>query len=407
MEFLTLQDVPRYHRSAMPIGERSPTRHQVKQHETAERMKIHSQTNNNAQLPSFKELLDSTNGSPGNPSNQLKSAPTTMDYYQPPSARASRQSSAEGPVFNDPFRGAPPPNLPLRNMRPATENYTTQLEGRPSLLQARPSTNYDSRRTSVRTEYEPRIPSEPRIHSLPSIFTSRNSPPEPAPITTATQVYHPQNPYVQPIPDIRRTSEVPYGHQAYYNEHYTSRPPFASEYTRPSVRHDSTVFGMPPPAPYTYPTAYGYAADHQNGLEGFPSNRRRRGNLPKEATATLKKWFAEHAESPYPTDEEKNALAVSTGLSSAQISNWFINARRRNPGKEAREHARQVNNKLSGQQQVQRTNGTQEQSLGVQQATTSPLQQPNHAPQPHHEQHYPLPQMQPPSAYYDREMSDA
>lgn len=70
--------------------------------------------------------------------------------------------------------------------------------------------------------------------------------------------------------------------------------------------------------------------------------RRRRGNLPKEATLILKKWFQAHAPSPYPTDEEKNHLAGVTGLTQSQISNWFINARRRNPGKEARDAAKRA-----------------------------------------------------------------
>jgi len=57
--------------------------------------------------------------------------------------------------------------------------------------------------------------------------------------------------------------------------------------------------------------------------------KKRRGNLPKHVTAILKSWLLEHVKHPYPTEEEKVKLACETGLTLNQISNWFINARRR------------------------------------------------------------------------------
>ncbi|ORY91405.1 homeobox KN domain-domain-containing protein [Syncephalastrum racemosum] len=59
------------------------------------------------------------------------------------------------------------------------------------------------------------------------------------------------------------------------------------------------------------------------------SYRKRRGNLPKSVTTVLKQWLIEHTEHPYPTENEKNSLGDKTGLTINQISNWFINARRR------------------------------------------------------------------------------
>lgn len=58
--------------------------------------------------------------------------------------------------------------------------------------------------------------------------------------------------------------------------------------------------------------------------------KRRRGNLPKAVTETLKKWFQDHIAHPYPSEDEKQKLMDDTGLSMSQVSNWFINARRRN-----------------------------------------------------------------------------
>ncbi|KAK4513840.1 uncharacterized protein ATC70_005846 [Mucor velutinosus] len=57
--------------------------------------------------------------------------------------------------------------------------------------------------------------------------------------------------------------------------------------------------------------------------------RKRRGNLPKTVTAVLKQWLIDHCRNPYPTEIEKTGLKDKTGLTLNQISNWFINARRR------------------------------------------------------------------------------
>lgn len=59
------------------------------------------------------------------------------------------------------------------------------------------------------------------------------------------------------------------------------------------------------------------------------NGRKRRGNLPKSVTAILKQWLIDHCRHPYPTEEEKRSLRLKTNLTLNQISNWFINARRR------------------------------------------------------------------------------
>ncbi|KAI1003929.1 hypothetical protein K3495_g4280 [Podosphaera aphanis] len=63
------------------------------------------------------------------------------------------------------------------------------------------------------------------------------------------------------------------------------------------------------------------------GIETKP--RKRRGNLPKETTDKLRAWFVSHLAHPYPTEDEKQQLMDETGLQMNQISNWYINARRR------------------------------------------------------------------------------
>lgn len=65
------------------------------------------------------------------------------------------------------------------------------------------------------------------------------------------------------------------------------------------------------------------------GGTGGNIKKRQRSNLPKPVTAILKKWLAEHKKHPYPNEDEKCQLVRQTGLARNQISNWFINARRR------------------------------------------------------------------------------
>ncbi|KAK9237842.1 homeobox KN domain-containing protein [Lipomyces kononenkoae] len=71
---------------------------------------------------------------------------------------------------------------------------------------------------------------------------------------------------------------------------------------------------------------------HNNGHHSQPSahvQKKRRGNLPKHVTDILRNWLNAHVQHPYPTEEEKTLFMQQTGLTMNQISNWFINARRR------------------------------------------------------------------------------
>jgi hypothetical protein len=55
------------------------------------------------------------------------------------------------------------------------------------------------------------------------------------------------------------------------------------------------------------------------GIDHNAFNRKRRGNLPKEATNLLKDWFAANRTSPYPTEDQKMDLCNRTGLSLNQV----------------------------------------------------------------------------------------
>lgn len=102
-----------------------------------------------------------------------------------------------------------------------------------------------------------------------------------------------------------------------------------AEYSQPSPCSSRTASPSPrlsisePASPYMMP------APLSPPRESPKPTKRRRGNLPKAVTTVLKDWLVKHVKHPYPTEEEKHALAKETKLTMSQISNWFINARRR------------------------------------------------------------------------------
>ncbi|KAK6202544.1 homeobox KN domain-containing protein [Scheffersomyces amazonensis] len=74
----------------------------------------------------------------------------------------------------------------------------------------------------------------------------------------------------------------------------------------------------------------GSTGSEELDANGIPSIKRKtRNNLPKEITYILLKWLNDHLNHPYPNSFEKNQLMMATGLNQQQLSNWFINARRR------------------------------------------------------------------------------
>lgn len=111
---------------------------------------------------------------------------------------------------------------------------------------------------------------------------------------------------------------------------YGYHQPRGQSYSGPSTysfSHDRTVFSNS--SHNVYPgSSFSYGMDGNDGCHDS-KQRKRRGNLPKETTDKLRAWFVAHLQHPYPTEDEKQELMRETGLQMNQISNWFINARRR------------------------------------------------------------------------------
>ena len=108
-------------------------------------------------------------------------------------------------------------------------------------------------------------------------------------------------------------------------------------YPRNSLSYEATVAPQSALAPPAILPPQQLPATQPPPAPALPRSQKyepkRRGNLPKEAVAEFKRWYDEHSDCPYPTEEMKQYWVQSTGLSKDQVCNWFINARRRR-GKE-------------------------------------------------------------------------
>ena len=167
-----------------------------------------------------------------------------------------------------------------------------------------------------------------------------------------------------------RPRESAYDEGRYDNPHWhdNSRPPYPPY--PPSTSRDggagpydprASSRGAPPNPGYHPGEGYGPQYSHLPPMNFDARDeppRKRRGNLPRWITDLLKAWFLEHIAHPYPSEQEKNELCLQTGCSmtqvsllnygfsggqnyslrdfqanakgrALQISNWFINARRR------------------------------------------------------------------------------
>ncbi|KAK8082503.1 hypothetical protein PG996_001284 [Apiospora saccharicola] len=234
--------------------------------------------------------------------------------------------------------------------RPAQESWPSPSRTSPYL----PSGALPSMQTPAPMEVRERIEARPTLPSLPRMEFDRNPAPmhrvrsqsgdEYMPESMRPRVSHPSGPSMEAPAPVYRAPNYSYG--GYH----------------PSRVQSMSVGSIHPfdRAPFSAAAAYGHhfqdsfmrMGDYGMGMGGDNKQRKRRGNLPKETTDKLRAWFVAHLHHPYPTEDEKQSLMRQTGLqmskftsstelgfrrlgtnifssSSDQISNWFINARRR------------------------------------------------------------------------------
>uniref|UniRef100_A0A060T3Z8 ARAD1C40612p n=1 Tax=Blastobotrys adeninivorans TaxID=409370 RepID=A0A060T3Z8_BLAAD len=183
-------------------------------------------------------------------------------------------------------------------------------------------------------------------NGYPMISPPIQPPPGPVrfgPCQQQQQPQHPQRPqYAQPQPQPQQQQQQQqHHHHHHYHQHHTPHvshplhPPQASPLIHhspqslPPMSHSPSASPRSPPSyyPNSFPyTVYGVT---QHQYRANDRIKKRRGNLPRPVTDILRKWLNDHMHHPYPTEREKAELMRQTGLTLNQISNWFINARRR------------------------------------------------------------------------------
>lgn len=348
MEYLTLQDIPhRYydhlhsqrmassHSSERPLAHLAAAQHHMRSSPPIQP----GEQNHAAKLPSFSEFLHTTRAEtpPRTPSHRNGSAdnsPRARPHFDDVAWNGDyprRRNDTLGDIYaqqlTDPRRmsSAIDPNLAYSS--PRRSQHAT-LHSVSSENQHRPSHSY---------------PPPPPMHA--STSASIHAPHQPSLITSIGGAHYSQQPGHDGLASQAAYRRLSSQNEAIYEQQRSNyyQEPRAPGYVYDRA-HDYHYTGpsyqaAPQPG---YEVAYGDIRFQQHvGIDHNAFNRKRRGNLPKDATNILKEWFAANRSSPYPTEDQKINLCNRTNLSLNQVSNWFINARRRAPQKEQRD--RQIN----------------------------------------------------------------
>ncbi|KIW04490.1 hypothetical protein, variant [Verruconis gallopava] len=266
-----------------------------------------------ARLPGITSLLGLTQDCPTFEAEQrYQHSSSGHGYQQRPyghSATSSLSSAASDPVSPNSYGGhssrSPIPHPSYPDDRGRTQSRYPYPSREDPLLYSH-------------CEYG-RTQSNPGSHLRHPSSASHQYPPPPPPSGPNTMLPPPPDPFYNSAYSSQRQS---------YSYSQSHGPQIGQSWDRQRI--DSAV----PSYDHSMSASSGYGwgyPPHHNSLA-----RKRRGNLPKEATRILKEWFGRHHDSPYPTEDEKQDLCRQTGLQISQVNNWFINARRRLPREDAK-----------------------------------------------------------------------
>ncbi|KAI9278435.1 hypothetical protein BDA99DRAFT_492137 [Phascolomyces articulosus] len=195
------------------------------------------------------------------------------------------------------------PTPPLYSAHDELASLSPRKRYRPYYIPRHHHHQQQQRRTSIATQYTNTAGSVLGDDTISVSSSSSSSPASPhsssMPMAMMDSLSHPSTPTTPGHPPMTPTSSH------HHHHHHPLAPP-------PSQRKQQQQ----------QPTS-------NNNNNNSNLVKRRRGNLPKAVTAILREWLSRHKKHPYPTEDEKAALARQTNLTLNQISNWFINARRR------------------------------------------------------------------------------
>ncbi|POS85604.1 hypothetical protein EPUL_004965, partial [Erysiphe pulchra] len=158
--------------------------------------------------------------------------------------------------------------------------------------------------------------------------------PDPSPSSRRSSTFSLTETWTVSPPSNRYTTDL----SSPFSRTYTATPRVLNQFSNEAsgqntaIREHSHFPGDSGPGIYVENICHFNNDDSAGARDKENKPRKRRGNLPKDTTDKLRNWFLNHLEHPYPTEDEKQQLMDSTGLQMSaldQISNWYINARRR------------------------------------------------------------------------------
>ncbi|KAI0840555.1 hypothetical protein F5Y06DRAFT_243071 [Hypoxylon sp. FL0890] len=292
-------------------------------------------------FPEFQLNVDTSIIKPSStslPAWSLNSTTTPSEYIHSPTHQKRRRLSFEGRNDIERTNSIPrlcPSSCDIRPSSPVTFRSTNTNPWDERNRASPPSGIY--MRAPAHIEPHERVETRPTLPSLTHLDFRRNTG------AGGTRQVRSQtsDEYAQAL--LRRRSitgtsshRTEGGSPAYRNENFGygfHHPTRVQSLSLGSVHpFDRTPFSpglSPRPYDHQFPDNYMRMREYGMGINGEGKQRKRRGNLPKETTDKLRAWFVAHLHHPYPSEEEKQDLMRQTGLQLNQISNWFINARRR------------------------------------------------------------------------------
>ncbi|KAK4502840.1 hypothetical protein PRZ48_006266 [Zasmidium cellare] len=332
-------------------------------------------------LPPLKTVLgDNISSPPRTPSpheSAIQPSPREPSYtaltYKPPALYPNKKQRTEPALHSAPahlgpggFKSSYPPSATLEP-RPYSSSLRPQVQFPP--LSA-PITRVSTRRPSDVATSPPWGAQYPthaqQASSSIDAPASHYQTPEQTPTSSMVEPSFPRtNAFPGPVQDpFAREMRESFARSG---DHPASRRGSTSNYSlypsRPYEREAPRAMSYQQGARHSLPVRGGYADAHENPRYGRPDEltrpmngygqppyqgnmpaffmpshyeyqhgkARKRSNLPKQSTEIMKTWFDQNITNPYPSEEQKAIFSNATGISMTQVSNWFINHRRRCP----------------------------------------------------------------------------
>ncbi|ANZ73830.1 BA75_00628T0 [Komagataella pastoris] len=221
--------------------------------------------------------------------------------------------------------------------RPATKT-TYQLPLRPASVEPNGAVAEPSAESNVKLPSIHDMLSDVQLGMQPSYFQPRTYTPSPvilpAPSTSSPMLVLPVGAYSyqqhvfpaspQPQSSLGRTTSVNSPLERTVVASLPSPPPSST-----STSTSSTTTAGRPVSPGARTEKKIVKPALVGSTVSVSDSKKRRSNLPKRTTTILSDWLVNNLNHPYPNPRQKLELIEQTGLTSQQLSNWFINARRR------------------------------------------------------------------------------